>query len=439
MTQGPDRLGVIADLVAGRWVDPGDGTAKGIPIERIEIADSLAGREAELVRSVHGDRRLCVVHDAFTREALGGRVLDALRRDGLRAEEHVWERPEVNDAATAALSHDTADAEVLIAVGSGSISDGCKYATFRDGRDYSVFATSPMNAFTTPTASLTVDGFKTSVPCHFARGVFFDLGVIAKCPPRLVSAAFADVVCRTTAQADWLLMHLLLGTDYSETAYTLLSCDEDDMIALAPRLPDGDVEALARLVRVSAIMGSATSFTATTHVGSMAEHMISHCIDMFAGRDHPGSSHGEQVGVASLTMSRLQNEMIGRDAAPELGPTDLPLERLTRLYGADAARMMAGETRRKAFDAADAARMGERLARDWPRIRDRLARVVRPHDELRAAMAAAGCRLDAADLGLRADLYRQYVRDARFIRDRYTMLDLAGDSGALEPFVATLT
>ena len=113
MTQGPDRLGVIADLVAGRWVDPGDGTAKGIPIERIEIADSLAGREAELVRSVHGDRRLCVVHDAFTREALGGRVLDALRRDGLRAEEHVWERPEVNDAATAALSHDTADAEVL--------------------------------------------------------------------------------------------------------------------------------------------------------------------------------------------------------------------------------------------------------------------------------------------------------------------------------------
>lgn len=435
----PNRLGIIADLVAGRWTDPGDGARKGIPIERIEIADTLAGREAELVRATHGARRFCVVHDARTREALGGRLLKALRADGLAATEYVWERPEVSEAATGALSRGTAEAEVLIAVGAGSISDGCKHATWKDGREYSVFATSPMNAYTTPTASLTVDGMKTSLTCHSARGVFFDLGVIATCPPRLVSAAFADVICRTTAQADWLLMHLLFGTPYSETAYTLLAYDEDEMIGLAPRLLGGDVEALARLVRVSAIMGSATSFTGTTHVGSMGEHMISHCIDMFAREAHPGTSHGEQVGVASLTMSRLQNEIIDRDAAPELGATHIPVERLSDLYGPDMARTMQDATRAKAFDEAAAARMNDRLARDWPVLRDRLRAVTRPHGELRAAMAAAGCQLDAADLGLDPALYRRYVRDARFIRDRFTMLDLADDAGLLGPFVATLT
>jgi glycerol-1-phosphate dehydrogenase [NAD(P)+] len=439
MMNATNRLGVIAELVAGRWVDPGDGAEKGIPIDRIEIADTLAGREADLVRSTHGDKRVCVVHDAFTREALGGRLLEALRSEGFRADEYVWDRPTVAEEAADMLSRETADAEVLLAVGSGSISDGCKYATWKDGREYSVFATSPMNAFTTPTASLTVDGMKKSVTCHFARGVFFDLGVIARCPPRLVSAAFADVVCRTTAQADWLLMHLLLDTPYSETAYTLLSYDEDEMIGLAPQLLDGDFEALARLVRVSAIMGSATSFTGTTHVGSMAEHMISHCIDMFAGPDHPGTSHGEQVGVASLTMSQLQNDIIGSDVPPELRPTTIPVDRLSRLYGADMARTMEEETGAKAFDARGSARVNERLAREWPHIRDRLSAVVRPHEELRSAMAAAGCQLTAAELGLDAMLYRQYVRDARFIRDRFTMLDLADDAGRLEPFVATLT
>ncbi|MCQ0986113.1 iron-containing alcohol dehydrogenase [Jiella marina] len=432
------RLGVIEDLVAHRWVDPNDGQQKGIKIDRIEIADTLEGREAELVRACHGDKHICVVHDSFTREALGGRLLDALRRDGLTVSEYVWNKPKVELGAIRKLSEATADAEVLIAVGSGSVSDGCKYATFEDGREYSVFATSPMNAYTTPTASLSVDGFKKSITCHFAKGVFFDLGVIAKCPPRLVSAAFADVVCRTTAQSDWLLMHLLYDTPYSETAYTLLAYDEDDMIALAPKLLEGDFEALARLVRVSAIMGSSTSFTGTTHVGSMAEHMISHCIDMFAGSQHPGTSHGEQVGVASLTMSRLQNETIALDAPPELKPTVIPVEQLAKRYGEAMARTMAEETEKKAFDEEGAARMNDKLRREWPQIKSRLAAVTRPFDELHNAMAAAGCQLTAADLGLPAELYRQYVGDARFIRDRFSMLDLADDSGRLEPFLATV-
>ncbi|MAU95403.1 MAG: 3-dehydroquinate synthase [Fulvimarina sp.] len=433
------RLGIIEDLVAGRWLDPNDGVKKGIEIDVIEIADSLEGREAELVRACHGgNKRICVVHDSFTREALGGRVVDALRRDGMAVSEYLWEKPKVELAAIRALSEATADAEVLVAIGSGSISDGCKYATFEDGREYSVFATSPMNAYTTPTASVSVDGFKKSITCHFAKGVFFDLGIIAKCPPRLVSAAFADVVCRTTSQVDWLLMHLLFGTPYSETPYTLLAYDEDDMIALAPRLLDGDFEALARLVRVSAIMGSGTSFTGTTHVGSMAEHMISHCIDMFAGAAHPGTSHGEQVGVASLTMSRLQNEMMALETAPEIAPTVIPRERLAARYGTAMAETMANETAKKAFDAEGAARMNERLRREWPQIRARIASVMRPYDELHAAMAAAGCKLTAADLGLPADLYRQYVGDARFIRDRFSMLDLADDTGRLEPFLAEL-
>jgi glycerol-1-phosphate dehydrogenase [NAD(P)+] len=433
------RGGVIDDLVAGRWVDPGDGERKAIPIEAIVIDDALEGREAELVRARHGDVRLCVVHDAFTREALGGRVLDALRRDGLDVTEHVWDRPLVAPDRVRELSEATEGAEALIAVGSGTVSDGVKYATFLDGRPYSVFATSPMNAYTTPTASVSEGGLKRSLTCRSARGVFFDLSVIARCPKRLVSAAFADVVCRTTAQVDWLASHLLLGTPYSETAYRLLAQDEDGMIAAAPQLLEGDFEALARLTRVSAIMGLATSFTGTTHVGSMAEHMISHCIDMFAGDAHPGTSHGEQVGAASLAMSRLQNEIWAADAPPELSPTDIPEERLAAEYGEKAAASMTRETRLKALDAEGAARLNDRLAGDWTTLRDRIGAAMRPHEELYAAMAAAGCRLTAADLGLDPALWRRYVRDARFIRDRFTALDLAGDSGRLAPFTETLS
>jgi glycerol-1-phosphate dehydrogenase [NAD(P)+] len=264
--------------------------------------------------------RLVVVSDKFTREALGSRVFRALQSRG-NVHEYVWERPRCTPEGIDELMAETRDAEAFIAVGSGTISDSVKFGSWSTGREYSVFATSPMNAYTTPTASISSQGFKKSVTCHSAKGVFFDLAVLARCPRRLVAAAFADVICRTTAQVDWLMSHLLFDTPYSDTAYALLAVDEDEMIASAQGLVEGDLDALATLTRVSAIMGLGTSFTGTTHVGSMAEHMISHYIDMFAGTEHPGhltwraggGGHADDVKLAEPDRERCRAAANGAD------------------------------------------------------------------------------------------------------------------------------
>ena len=431
--------GIIDNLVAGRWVDPASGRPQTIPVKDIVIAESLEGRERQLVDKQHRGQSLVVVSDAFTREALGARVLRTLEPRG-NVSEFVWPKPRCSTEGVAELMAATADAEALIAVGSGTISDSVKYGTFLNGKTYSVFPTSPMNAYTTPTASVSEAGFKRSITCHSAAGVFFDLGVLAKCPPRLVSAAFADVVCRTTSQVDWLMSHLLFGTPYNDVPYTLLAIDEDALIDSAAALLGGDLAALALLTRVAAIMGLGTSFTGTTHVGSMAEHMISHFVDMFAGAAHPGTSHGEQVGVATLTMSRLQNEMLAADAPPPpMAPTVIPEALLSARFGADTAARMVAETRKKALDRAAADRLGARFAEDWEGIANPLREKMLPYERLRAAMQAAGCQLTGADLGLDPEFSRDAVRLARFTRDRFTMLDLAGDSARLDAFAATCT
>lgn len=436
----PHFGGVIDELLAGAWIDPKTGETHGIPIASIAIAPSLAGEEAALVRALFPDERITVVHDAFTRKALGERVVTALKAAGGTVDEFVWDKPRCTTEGVRELSEATAGAGALVAVGSGTVSDSAKYATFLDGRQYCVFATSPMNAYTTPTASVSEGGMKKSITCHSAKGVFFDLDVLARCPQRLIAAAFADVVCRTTAQVDWLLSHLLFDTPYKDVPYTLLSLDEDQLIEKAGAIQQGDPEALATLTRVSAIMGLSTSFTGTTHVGSMAEHMISHSIDMFA-KDfggHPGTSHGEQVGVATLTMSRLHNAILRAPNPPRVGPTEIPEERLRATYGPAMAETMIAATRAKALDEAGAAALNQRLCANWETIRGTLLEVTRPFEELDAAMAACGCQRSGTELGLSEAFYRQAVRDARYIRDRYSMLDLAGDAGLLSPFIATL-
>ena len=430
-----DFSGVIGELVAGRWQDPRTGQKRTVPVESIVIADTLEGSEAALVQRVHPGKSIAVVSDERTREVMGKRILQALQPLG-GLSEFVWERPRITPEGMEELAEGTRQAEALIAVGSGTISDSVKYGTFLTRRGYSVFATSPMNAYTTPTASVSFEGFKKSITCHSAKGVFFDLSVVSKCPKRLISAAFADVVCRTTSQVDWLMSHMLFDSPYDETAYTLLAYDEEPMIANAGKIVTGDFEALAMLTRIAALMGLATSFTGTTHVGSMAEHMISHYIDMFAGESHPRTSHGEQVGVATLTMSRLQNQIVNADRPPTLKPTVIPKDDLRARFG-DAANEMIQQTERKALNTATAEELNQRLETDWTQISERLKSVMLPYEKLHAAMKTAGCQLTGSDLGLDPEFYRDAVRYSRFIRDRFSMLDVAGDSGQLQEFAKT--
>ena len=433
-----DHGGVLNALVRGDWVEPGTGERRTIPIDDIVIRDSLEGLEADLVMARHPGQSLIVVSDPHTHTALGERVHRALARAGADVREYVWEHPMCSSRGVETIREATAGRDALIAVGSGTVNDTVKYACYLDGRAYSVFPTSPMSAYTTATASVTFDGFKRSITCRGARGVFYDLSVLANCPPRLISAAFADVVCRTTAQVDWLLSHLLFGTAYVETPYALLRIDEGEMIARAGDMRSGDHEALALLTRIAAIMGLGTAFAETTHSGSMHEHMISHYIDMFAGEAHPGTSHGEQVGVATVTMSALQNDVFGRERPPVMHATEIPEETLRARHPPEVADNLIAQSRAKALSAEEADALNGRLEREWPAIRRRVTDLMLPHEELLRAMRAAGCQTTATELGLAPDVYRDAVLNARWTRDRFGTLDLVGDSGGLEPFVRTL-
>ena len=83
-----------------------------------------------------------------------------------------------------------------------------------------------MNGYTSASAAITEDGPEEVASATAPRGVFLDLDVMAAAPRRLIAAGFGDSMCRPTAQTDWLMSHLLRGTPYRETPFTLLGDDE---------------------------------------------------------------------------------------------------------------------------------------------------------------------------------------------------------------------
>ena len=133
-------------------------------------------------------------------------------------------------------------------------------------------------------------------------------------------------------------------------------------------------------------------------------------------------------------MARLQERMLA--AAPVVRPTVVDAADLAAHFGAETGAACARELAAKALSPAAADALNDRLARDWPAIRDRIARVSRSAADLERTLAAAGAPMRPATLGWPAPFYRTAVLRARQIRSRYSFLDLAGDAGLLEGFAA---
>lgn len=428
---------LIRDVVAGNWADPETGKRASVPFETILLEESLDGGEADVLAPLKLGRRLAVVSDTNTVEAMGRRVGKHLKALGAIEEIVLPANIECDEAAIAMVQEKTRHADAVVAVGSGVLSDTCKYATFKDGRPYATFATAAsMNGYAASTASVTLaNGYKTSLPAHAPRGIFIDLKVSAEAPTWLSAAGLGDSLCRSTAQIDWWASHRLFGTFYSSVPYRLIAEAEADMIRTGPEIARHSLDANGHLHRVLTLCGFGVCFTGVSHHGSMGEHQVSHWIDMFAGAAHPGTTHGQQVGVASLAIARLQCELLALDRPPEIGPTKIDLKDFIARYGEAIGTMCYAEAKKKSFDTAGAKAFNARLRDLWPELREELQPFVMAPAEMQKVLAASGGPTTATELGLPRKVWRDAMKYARDVRNRWSFLDLADDAGLLDDFL----
>lgn len=422
----PDALG---QLLRGEWPDPDGGPPIGIPVRSVAIERSLSGLEADLVVSLRFGRRIAVVSDATTRSVLGERVERALAGVAAIVPVVLEGQPHADSRTVEIVRRACAHADALVAVGSGTINDLCKYAAAKDRKPYAVFATAPsMNGYASKNAAITIDGHKMSLPAVSPAGVFMDLAVLSAAPARMIRAGLGDSLCRSTAQADWLLSHHLLGTAYRRAPFVLLAHDEPVLLNEPEALLRGDPDAMLALARTLILSGLGMTICDGSYPASQGEHLISHYIDMFAPAGRERYFHGEQVAVATLTMARIQEEVLAA-GPPRLQSESVDCAELQRRFGAEIGESCWREFAAKQMTPEAEATLERRLADHWDPIRDGIRRDMIPTQRIRAVLQRAGCPTGPTQIGVSPAFYATAVRNARFLRDRYTFLDLADDSG----------
>jgi glycerol-1-phosphate dehydrogenase [NAD(P)+] len=427
----------ITQLLDGTYEDPEGLGKQRVATRSLVIAPSLEGMERQLIDPLGFDSHIAIVSDKTTHAVLGRRIERALFGAYHVQSLVLPDAPHADAETVEEIRKATRRAGALIAVGSGTINDLCKFAGAQDGKPYAVFATAPsMNGYTSVNAAITEHGHKKSLPAQAPLGAFFDLAILASAPARLIRSGLGDSLCRATSQADWLLAHLLLDQPYRQLPYALLADDEKPLFDQSAALMAGDIAAMERLVRTLVLSGFGTAIYGSSAPASQGEHLISHYIDMLGDPARPLVYHGEQIGVTTLSMARLQRKML--ESRPMLKPDTETLMDFTRRYGETLGQSCWSEFARKRLDRERTEALNDRLASCWPAMAERIAAISLSPDDLSRVLEDAGAPVTPQEVHLPRSFYDEALLRCREIRDRFTFLDLAASCGRLQPSLATL-
>jgi glycerol-1-phosphate dehydrogenase [NAD(P)+] len=328
-------------------------------------------------------------------------------------------------------------ADLIITIGSGTMTDVGKMAATRNGGipQIVVQTAASVDGFTDNVSVILRSGVKRTVPSRWPTIVLADTTTIGAAPRELNTSGFGEAISLFTAPADWYLANLVgLDTTFHPASMEMLKAAAAEPPTWAAGVGTGEATAIRELTKLLALRGIVSGVSNTTACLSGVEHVVSHMLDLHHAAHHqPIGLHGAQVGVATLVATKLWRRVIEGDLIkPEL------------LKKPDAAKLEARV--RKAFGHLDASIADECLRdclkkqalieQNWPRFVSvvqnwklhcaEFDKMVQPPGKLRPALQASGAPSTFAALSpmISPELARWAVANCFVMRNRFNLVDL---------------
>ncbi len=431
----PDRN--VDTCVCGRSVTPIDTE---LVLRRQALGELPRVMRALMARD--GVPKALVLFDQTTHTLFGDRVLAPVRAAGLSATEVVLGSPalpfEPDETAVKHVRETVGEQKaLLVGVGSGAVNDLGKYVSAELGLPYVSVATAPsMDGFAAPISAIVVNRVKTTVPSRCPDAVVGDVEILAGAPAAMVSAGFGDVLGKLTSLTDWRLAYALFDEYWCAKTDQDVGSLAERVKQLAPAIQRRQPEAVGGLMEALVRAGTSVVHVGYSRPTSGAEHLISHFVEMWSNnRQARPPAHGHTVAVGTLTVCRIAEALKSLEH-PQF-PKEWEQEAPERVLDALKIEHVPSNFGMSKFDASLARSRVEQISARWPQALEILARLPSA-DEVRSVLEVAGCPTSFAELGLDAQTARQTVSWARYLRERYTMLDLAADLGVLPGLIDQL-
>ena len=268
------------DVNALKIFDCACGKVHDTNMELVEISQGAFTKVPEYLRS-KGATSVYVVADQNTYKAAGAALEGILTEAGIGEDTYVI--PATGDVVPdektimGVILGMKKDYDLIIAVGSGTINDICKYISFRLNMDYMVCATAPsMDGFASIGSALMLNNLKTTVDCHVPKAIFADVDVLKEAPMDMITAGLGDILGKYTCLCDWKLSSIINGEYYCDAIVKMVQGYIKKVVETADQVKTRSPEAIAAITEALIGTGIAMSFVGNSRPASGSEHHISH-------------------------------------------------------------------------------------------------------------------------------------------------------------------
>lgn len=421
------------------------------------VGHGILPETADVFKTHFPGKRAKIVADETTWRVAGERVLAILRAAGVDcAEPLIFPARPQPYADTDFLARTRAAIEAegpdgrAVAVGAGTLNDLCKRASTELERPYMCVATAAsVDGYASYGAPITKEGFKKTWPCAAPLAIVADSEILLTAPRELTASGYADLAAKVPSGADWIIADALEEVPIRPDIWATTQTPLRDWVADPAGLAAGDAKAMGKLFTGLAMTGFAMQTMHDSRPASGAEHLFSHCWEMhhILRPDGTAPSHGDKVGIGSLCTTHMMESFFAKpftaadiDAAVAAYPSWEKREAFIRTQfepGLMLDEVLAASKAKHRTPEALRAKLNL-LVSKWDDLAARVKEQLYPFAELRARLAAAGCPVAPEGIGVKAaDVHVTALR-AQIIRNRYTILDLAQDTGRLDALAREL-
>ena len=314
------------------------------------------------------------------------------------------------------------DADILIAIGSGTIHDITRYCAYKKNVSFvSCPTAASVDGFCSSVAAMTWHGCKKTLTAVAPTIVVADLDIVKKAPLFLAKSGFGDMVGKYIALSDWKMSHIITGEYYCDRIAEMTMQATETVLQSAKGILSEDETAYENLMYGLLLSGLAMQMIGNSRPASGAEHHISHIIEMAPVGLGVSSEalHGEKVGVGTLIAAEEYKKI--RDCSDLLFKDyeEFDTGKILDIFGEEMSKEILEENKN---DSA-AGIKGDVLKEKWQQVCAVLDNI--PDVEvLRNMYAELGIKATLADIDVREDAKQQLIECSPMVRNRLSLMRL---------------
>ena len=416
------------------------GRTHYVPIKAVEIGKNALEKIPECVRK-YGYQKPYILCDQITYKIAGAKVEKLLKDAGIQPISHILTHMSFDEATLGEIVVSVpGDCDLMIGVGTGSITDMTRYSSFRLGLPCFTVATgAPMDGFAASIGIMNVNNLKKTMQAHCTEAIFGDTDILSGAPYRMTVAGFGDLIGKLTCLNDWRLAEIINGEHICREIYDLVFSCVEDILTKADKVKTKDPAALGEVMNGLVLTGSAISLYGDSRPASGAEHHMSHYWESIKEqRGEPAAMHGEQVAAGTVLVLMLAEELAkvtpdfsrAREVAKNFD-ADAWEKEIRRAYGSAAQEVIDLEAKTGKNNTEARLKRIDSMEAHWEDIKAQL-NSLKSADWLKAHLSDIGCPCTPAECGIDKDLLKDTFMYCKEVRPRYTIFQTIFDLGLMD-------